>query len=196
MNYTVIIPTCRSAVEVAPQVCELEGFCWPNPVVATCLPGSAAFNRNRGLDLAKTPLVVMVDDDVYGFYPGFAEKLLQVLADFNTPAVSARLLNPDGSAGPMMDIGTVIPGQVLQEGNLVPTAAVAFRNDGLRFDEAYQGSGWEDTDFCQQLKRKYPQPFRVHNGVRLYHRNEKKSQDGEVWNKNRAHYHQKWGLNG
>lgn len=106
--------------------------------------------------------------------------------------VSARLMNTDGTPQKVMGFSDVF-GKVTVEINCCPSAAIAFRNDGTRFDERYGGSGYEDSDFIRQLKVKYPAgKIVVNNEVRLVHRNEMKNQLGENYKINREYFLKKW----
>jgi len=138
----------------------------------------------------------MLDDDISGFYPGWH---LDLLAPFRDPLVcmvSARLMNPDGSIGPTCSRCYDLEPEeieVFSDGHCVlPTAAIAFRNIGLRFDERYKGSGWEDNDFCfQYLKANPKYKFIQSNRCRLIHANEMKHQ-AEYWTHNKEYFEWKW----
>jgi hypothetical protein len=166
-------------------------------ITASCLPASAAANRNYGLRWAETANVIMVDDDVTGFPAGWNLALEALLdADRDAVMVSANLMTPDGRPGPMLgcpaDRGT--SGVFRASAQQLPTACVCIRREGLRFDEAYEGSGWEDTDYCAQLRALHPRgKWLVASAVRVTHRNEKKNQGGEVFKRNRELYTRKWG---
>ncbi|KKK62254.1 hypothetical protein LCGC14_3006180, partial [marine sediment metagenome] len=172
-------------------------------ITVTSQDASAAVNRNRGLEEAESDLVVMVDDDIECLPQGWGKALVDVLRENpDCVTVSARLMNPDGTPGPMLrnppptkDTGLTIAGALL-------TACAAFRNDGLRFDENFLGSGFEDDAYCFCLREKYPNGiFLINEGVRVIHRNEMKNQGfikgvgpvpGGNFEKNRAYYESKW----
>ena len=68
--------------------------------------------------------------------------------------VAARLLRKDGSlAFTMAENYDLSKDYVVVK--KVPTACVAFRNDGTSFDQSFVGSGFEDDDFEKQLLFKY-----------------------------------------
>jgi hypothetical protein len=127
-----------------------------------------------------------------GFYTGWWQELMRpLLEDPRVVMTSARLLDRHENVGPMMFRGdldadtTDVP--------RVPTACIAFRNDGLRFNEAFIGSGFEDDDFCAQIARKYDSPrFVINNKVRLIHINEMKNQTGEYYQKNKITFNSIW----
>lgn len=187
----IIIATYKTHAEVAPLVNEIEGFSYPCRVLATCLKASSPINRNAGLDWAQSEYVIMVDDDVAGFYEGWENDMIApMLADPNIIMVSARLTNRVGENGVMMFQGdtrdqlSVVP--------RVPTACIAFHNTDLRFDENFEGSGFEDDDFHAQLSRESPYGKTViNNRVRLIHLNEQKEQ-GRYYAQNKAYFESKW----
>ena len=193
MKPDIIIPTFKTPEEVSPLVCDVEGFSYGCHVIATCCPGSAAMNRNYGLKEAQTDIVIMIDDDTAGYYDGWWEQMIRPLEeDPDIVMVSARLLKVDGSAGHMMFLGN-ISADYLTEVPRCATACIAFRNDGLRFDEKFEGSGFEDDDFCAQQFKKYPNAKTViNNRCRIIHLNEQKNQCGAIWEKNKAYFDKKW----
>jgi GT2 family glycosyltransferase len=193
----VVIPTCKPMGPLAGLLAEVRStITGRGNVYATCQPVSASKNRNIGLDKASTEFIIMIDDDVHRFPPGWDQTLIQPLIDDPLcMMVSPRLLNPDGSLGqmlghpPALDNGELweVPRQEL------PTACIAIRKNDLRFDEDFIGSGWEDTAYCAALRARHPQgKFVVHGGVRIIHVNEQKNQ-GVNFDHNRAIYVSKWG---
>ncbi len=201
----VIIPTCKTQLSLAYELHDMlvADGCRAR-VRATCQQGSAAYNRNWGLNQATADCVIMVDDDVCQFPAGWVHQLADVLLlNPYCIMVSARLMNDDGTLGPMLRNGPPGPLGGWTYVDALPTACIAFRNDGLRFDENFIGSGWEDDDFCAQLRRKYPKgTFIINEDVRVVHRNEMKNQGfikgkgpvpGGNFEKNQAYYESKWG---
>jgi glycosyltransferase involved in cell wall biosynthesis len=195
-----IIPTIRTQDEVAPLVAELHATAGiPVRVIVVSGPGkSAAHNRNAGLDQCTSDFVCMVDDDMERFPQGWLTKLVAVLEEHpECVMVSARLVRPDGSPGIMMGAADLaVRGVTVARQRMLPTACVVIRRNSLRYDEAYIGSGFEDTDHCYQLHKMYPDcTFLVLNDVRVVHRNEMKSQGEPWWSHNKAHFIAKWGVN-
>ena len=166
-------------------------------ITPTCFQVSAAVNRNYALIQAKSKYVIMIDDDLAGFFSGWADKLLTPLLNSNVIMVSARLMQTKTKPGAMMDIPVDMSKSIVESPHgMLPSACVAFRNDGTRFDENYIGAGFEDTDFCMQLNHKYYNGmFMIHNEVKLIHKNEMKNQRGGQLQRNQAYYMKKWGLN-
>lgn len=176
----ILIPTCKDDWELCEQIGELlqsDRDIDGDRIIYSCLKASASVNRNKCLDLARSEIVVMIDDDMAGFFPGWVDLMVApLLADKNVIQVSARLLNEDGSIGPMMG-DTKDYKTPLVEVAIAPSACIAFRNDGTRFWEEYVGSGYEDSDFIFQLKEKYPKgKILVSNECRLIHKHEMKNQ--------------------
>lgn len=194
----IIIPTCKPPEAVAALVAEIEATAGlPCRVTATCRDASAAANRNYGLDNSASDPLIMVDDDMERFPQDWAVKLIEVLADRpNCVMVSPQLAKPDGSPGIMMGnmdhrrSGVTVCGE-----RKLATACIAIRRNSLRFDESYIGSGFEDNDYCFQLRAAFPDAeFCVRHDLWIVHRNEQKNQGGAFWEHNRAICHGKWGM--
>lgn len=190
----IIIPTCKDLFDISPLIGEVSRYCRDNLIVATCLRESAAHNRNFGLQQCKSEIVIMMDDDIMGFDEGWDKRLIRPLIEEpDIIYVTARLLNADGSLQRHMGFSENTRSAIVDI-PICPTACVAFRNDGLRFDEGYVGSGWEDTDFAYMVKEKYPTGrIVVNNLVRLTHLNEMKNQMGNNYTMNRDYFNRKWG---
>ncbi len=201
----IIIPTCKTQPEIADLAAEIlrTADCSAR-VILTGEDVSAAANRNLGLNQATSEYVIMVDDDVCEFPLGWVHQLIDVfLLNRFCIMASARLLNEDGTPGPMLRNGPPGPIGGWMHVDALPTACVAFRNNGLRFDENFVGSGFEDDDFCAQLRQKHPNGgFIINEDVRVVHRNEMKNQGfikgqgpvpGGNFEKNQAYYESKWG---
>ncbi len=198
----ICIPTLRPWSEIQDQVAEIERHtATPHRIIASCLPGSASVNRNFCLEYARSPLVVMLDDDVSGFFPGWESKLIEpLLAVDDICMVGARLMNADGTVqqtccGTMAlepNWITILP----QRDHVMASAAIAFRSIGLRFDEGLIGSGFEDGDFCLQyvdLGKGYT--FAVNNECQLVHGNEMKHQyENGNFQRNRQYLWDKRGI--
>jgi len=155
-------------------------------IVISNLNASAPTNRNWCLlqaDIIKPRYVIMCDDDISGYYNGWADNLIKPFELYkNCVMVSASLVNKDGSAAIMMnhkrDFG--LEYQVVNDA--LPSACVAFKHDPeLRFDERYtienKGSGYEDADMCMQLNRKHNGIYVINNKVKLIHNNHKCNQE-------------------
>lgn len=193
---SIIVPTFRDREEVKDLLAEIEKTATGDyELIATCQKGSAAQNRNYGLDESKGDVIIMLDDDICDLPYGWNEELARPLfEEKDVVLVSARLMNPNGSLGLNMggnyDVSKEV---VVVDSGYVPTACIAFKKDDLRYDENYVGSGFEDTDHNNQMMQKYPKSKHViNNNVRVVHKNEMKNQRGENWEKNKAYYMTKW----
>lgn len=194
---SIIIPTCKTENEVAGLVEEINRRSTGEfEVIATCLPSSAAANRNNGMERARYDIVVMVDDDVCDLPYGWNQRLVLALIEENAAMASARLMRPDGRIGALMGAAAFNLGErTIAAERKLATACVAFRKTDLRFDESFVGSGFEDDDICFQMRKKNPSSkFIVENAVTVTHLNEMKNQRGEYHNRNRAHFVSKWGV--
>lgn len=190
----IIIPTIKKIEEIKKLVIDIKKTTdSENIIIPTCKDGSAAYNRNYGLNKAKNDIIIMLDDDITGFYDGWDFDLIKLLKE-NVIVVSARLFNPDGTPGTMVGADYNLDKEVIElQSRRVPTACIVFRNDGIRFDENYIGSGFEDDDFMNQLGIKYPKgKVLISNKCQLIHLNEKKNQTGDNWIKNKKYYLEKW----
>lgn len=195
----IILVTCKTAEEIQPMVDSINEQTYLETgyrLIPTCCPASASVNRNFGLDLATASIVVMLDDDIIGFHPGWLSALVEPLDYYDDVClVSARLLDADGTIANMM--GGTVPQQGIVDIRRssyrnyfrVTTAAIAFPNTALRFDENFVGSGYEDTDFMNRFNEIWPDKRMViNNDCKLIHLNEEKNQGGPFWNRNRDYY--------
>ena len=185
----IIIPTCKTEAEVSQLIGLLSATSRPCEIIPICRAVSAAINRNAGLNAVRSEIVIMCDDDTSGFYPGWWQGMvLPFLEDPTVAYVSARLWTRDNKPAVMMHNNACLEFNYV-EVPYAPTACVAFRNDGLRFNEEFLGSGYEDTWFCDCLKVKYPGcRFVINNRVKIIHDNEMKNQGGKYYEHNKALY--------
>lgn len=194
----ILIPTCKQQSHVEKMWKQMQEVGTRGDVYASCLPESAAINRNfclSHIDIGE--IAIMLDDDIEGFYVGWIDDLLKPLADETVAIVSARLLNTDGSFGPTCSrCYDAEPEEIEITSNgvcVMPTAAIAFRHRGHWFDESFLGSGFEDNDWMLQYMKADPScRFIQSNKCRLVHRNEMKNQKGQVWKHNEAYFFNKW----
>ncbi len=195
----ILIPTMKSLEELKPMIDNLSTLAGvEHKVFASCEKVSASTNRNICLNQATSNIVIMLDDDIEGFFDGWASSLLQPLFDKQICMVSARLFNLNGTVqNTCMDNNELLPELIVlkpEPNRIMPSAAIAFRKTELRFDENFIGSGWEDTDFCRQYWEYFKEAkFVVTNACKLIHRNEMKSQ-GIHWERNKNYFEKKWGI--
>lgn len=203
----ILIPTCKRPHELAGMVAAIHATTNDSDVIVSGLPASASVNRNYCLSLIEQhdrdgvpieTITIMLDDDIEGFYEGWTWDLTEPLVkDDSVVMVSARLLNPDGSFGPTCSrCYEAEPEEIEIKSNgvcVIPTAAIAFRYRGFKFDEHFIGSGFEDNDWCFQYLAADPSAkFLQSNRCRLVHRNEMKNQKGSNWKHNMAYFFTKW----
>ena len=194
---SIVVPTLKEPAAVVALLQEIRDTAGcPVSVLATCRQASAPVNRNIGLNWATSPVLLMVDDDITGLPQGWVARMLEVMAQFpQCVMASPRLMKPDGSPGIMTGGPRLTTGCEILRGNELCTACIALRNTELRFDEHFIGSGFEDNDYCRQLRYKVPgaQFICVHD-VKVTHLNEMKNQHGPYWDHNRPYYLKKWNL--
>lgn len=192
----IIIPTCKSLDQVRDKIEEVEAHTKSDHrLIVTCQSVSASKNRNYGLEIAESPIVIMIDDDMCGFFDGWETKLIEPFAIDNTICMtSARLMNENGLYGQTSaDNYDMQTNWAYVRRKVLPSSAIAFINTELRFDETYIGSGFEDTDYCFQFYHKDPSyTFVINNEVELIHLNEMKEQKGDNWLKNESYFLDKW----
>jgi hypothetical protein len=192
----VIIPTCKPEVNAQAEELRKGSTNFFSKLITTCQQASASRNRNHGLMKSEAELVIMLDDDITGFYNDWYMDFIMGWDD-SYAMMSARLLEPSGRLAYMLSENEDMShGNIVVEKKELPTSCVMFRNDGTRFDNQFIGSGFEDNDFCKQLAIKYPdKKFVINNECRLIHINEKKNQSGGYWNHNKLYFNNKWGEN-
>lgn len=200
MSIDILIPTCKNDFEISEMIGEILQVDRDSNIYYSCLEEKgAAINRNNCLNNTSGEYVVMVDDDITGFFPGWADIMVTPLkGDTDILYVSARLMNEWGSPQMVMGFSKNVMSPSV-EVNIAPSACIAFRRDDTRFCEEYLGSGWEDTDFHFQLKEKYgwDKKVVVNNAVKLVHRHEMKNQCGlgpgfNPFNQNRDVFDRRW----
>ena len=174
----------RRAVWSVQQTADL-----PYELIVSCAPRCVAANRNAGLDRATQDLVAFLDDDV--LLPAcWMSRLAAVLAmHADVGAASGHLVFPDGSPQTRREH--------LADGELwdIPVPGTCFlysreRVDDQRFDEDYQGSQWEDTDWVWRVRARGLRTVVV-GGVRVVHDHDLR--ENEWLRENMRRFHAKWG---
>lgn len=167
-------------------------------IIVTGIDASAAVNRNAGIREVETDIFVMLDDDIRGFYPGWLGDL--VFPMFLRPEImvcSARLMDESGEFGCMMGVIDQRDDRKYYEAaefgyrsyRRLPTACIAVRKNGVRFDEKFVGSGFEDTAWMNELNMQFPdKKIVVNNSCRLVHLHHMQRQGGKYFDHNKAHY--------
>lgn len=196
----VIIPTRKPHSELQlliHQIKETAGM--PCEVYVTGIKdGSASENRNKGLEWAKgCDWVCMIDDDCQPQQVGWLSVLARAMFCDDVVFASSALYQLSGMPAYMTglnDCGGCHKASGVWEcpSKRVLTACCAFKPNGIKFDETYTGSGFEDTDYCNQLSEKTPAgKFIVCFDSKVIHINEMKEQKNN-WSWNKMVYHSKW----
>jgi glycosyltransferase involved in cell wall biosynthesis len=190
MLVSIIIPSFKSENELQKNKIEIENSLKnckiPYELILTCqINKSAAINRNYGLNHVKGDIIIQVDDDIQGFFDCWIEPLIKPLLEHkNIILSSARLMKTDGITinnmnGHFPGSEKILPWVDIPAKRL-PFACIAYRKNNIKFCERYIGSGFEDSQFCEELKKLYPEgKFVISNICKLIHLNEQKNQTGK-----------------
>lgn len=192
------IPTNKTRDKVAKQIEDIHNTVSDKTVeiIASYQDASVAANRNYCLDKASGDIIIMLDDDITGFFPGWEQILLKpLLADESVSMIAARLIKEDGTpARVMYDNRRYRPGYYKSLYNFVSTGCLAFKKTIIRFDEKYDAV-FEDGDFCNQMKLMFPEKKTyINNDCKLVHSGDYTQRAFRVVRKDRRYYHSKWGM--
>ncbi len=193
----ILIPSYLEREQLAGMIADIERTAPGHEVFASCAKASASVNRNLCLDqISVGDVAIMLDDDISGFYDNWVDDLLVGLTLQNAVMVSARLMNADGTfGGTCSECFENTPDEiVVREGEhcIIPSAAIAFVYRH-RYDNFFEGSGWEDNDVICQYRQADPNcDFIQSNRCQLIHRNEMKNQKGPNWRHNYLYFKSKW----
>lgn len=194
MNIEICIPTFLTYDRVSPIIAEIRKHTPVQiPIRATCCKASAAENRNRALSMCSIgSIVIQLDDDIRGFYDGWVQDLIEPFQSGTVSIVSARLMSSNGQIAPCQgDTGDCRSSFFPADRQIVPSAAIAFINDGTLFDENYGGAGWEDTSFCRTMAQRYPEKqIVINNRCKLIHLNESKHEGAN--RRNAEYFRARW----
>jgi hypothetical protein len=190
---SVIIATLKAESELGDLLAEIrDKSVMEHEVIVSSSENSVAYNSNRALEKAKGDIILKVDDDIFNITPGWDKVFVDMLnQEKDIVMVSARVFNVDGTVQLTCSNSVdLTPDVVEPPSGLVPYCCVAFRNDGLRFDENFKGSSFDDTDFTLQLRMKYPgSRVVINNTVTINHRLESK---GCLFGLNQEYFTNKW----
>jgi dienelactone hydrolase len=159
----------------------------PYNVILTVGKRSAVRNQNLALDRARTRYAVFLDDDIL-LTEGWLERLRETMDRTGAGAVSARQLRMDGSP--------LASGAACEKGEIVEIAfggaCFMFRTDlGLRFDENFVRSQWDDFDFLFQFYERGYKAY-IDGRVEFYHHADPKI----VQDQNYDYFVRKWSEKG
>jgi hypothetical protein len=155
----------------------------PYNVILAAGKRHAVLNQNVALERARTRYAVFLDDDIL-LTDGWLERLRETMDRTGAGAVSARQLRMDGT--PLASAAAVEKGEIAEI--CFGGACFMFRNDlGLRFDETYVRSQWDDFDFIFQFYERGYKCY-IDGRVEFYHHADPKiCQD-----QNYAYFIRKW----
>lgn len=217
---SVLIPSIKKEADLSLQLTDIreslseyvEGHDYE--IVTNCCQQSSSLNRNACLEKSKGEHVIFVDDDIAGYFRGWAHEMIAPLqADDNIKVVSARLMTPNGTPGTMISYRSYInecrEQLWINPHILLPSACIAFtRNTWLTvktnpdlpankpFDENYIRACAEDSDFVMAIWKTFPNcKTAVNKKVPIVHASEEKwrTNNPEHWKVNHRLFEKKWG---
>jgi GT2 family glycosyltransferase len=152
-----------------------------------------AKNRNKALKRLPDSIewVLMVDDDVL-LPPGYASLLMKpMLEDKTIGAVSAVMSGARGEAQNDCHPGATGDKEIKDIVNLPGTCFMYNRErvGDAAFDENYQGSQWEDTDFMRQITTQGLRTV-ITSRVSIIHKNN--WSQNKYWEENKEYFYSKW----
>jgi hypothetical protein len=195
----IIIATYKKKEEIQDQIDKIEAnTSEKHRIIATCQPLSAAKNRNYGLSFANSSIIIMMDDDIIGFYEGWLTDLIHPFEIYpNCILTSARLFDRNKNIIHMMGANGIPSTNGFYKSNKffndkfyrVATACIAFRKNTVRYNEDFIGSGYEDTSYMNRLNIAFPNSYMmINNNCKLIHLNEEKEQGGKNFEHNKKTY--------
>lgn len=161
----------------------------PYTLIVSCAAQSVAKNRNAGLARARHDVTFFVDDDVL-LPPHWMSRLVATLARReDLGAVGPHLTFPNGAPQTRRpDLG---PGELWEV--TIPGTVFAYSRSRVgdpRFDEAYLGSQWEDTDWMWELAKR---GFGTALTGDVHVKHEHAEKQNRWLEENMRHFHDKWG---
>lgn len=209
-DISVVIPSVKTESDLKIQIEELkDNAIHKLQVVSVCKEQSAAKNRNECIECSIYDLIIMMDDDIKGFYRGWDNFLITPLLLFSDmySIAAARLIDNGGNRSPQLgdcnhwdNSSDYVRAVHTKETklNITGSSCIAFYKDDLRFDENYLGATYEDADFCMQMNKRYPdKEIIINNTCKLIHDNEGKGRrtgSNNYWAHNKKYFAEKWGI--
>ena len=155
--------------------------------------GGVSENRNACLRKAKGDTIIFIDDDLYEYPKGWNETLTTVLKSHSVLMAGPRLLNRDNSIQATVSKSSNVTDSYI-EVDYIPGACMAYRKNGLLFNEEYKGWGMEDIQFQLELKKLNPAGcIYLCNNVKMVHANEMKNEP-KNGKRNKELFRKKWGF--
>jgi len=205
---SIMIPTNKPEVNALIANLQTTRGILYTEIKASCIQQSAAKNRNWCIDNADGDIIVMIDDDVEVMDQEWLQSLLMPLIKFRNAisVIAPRLYSPHRQ--PAAQLGNNGWWDIIEPGlkrachtpetklNITTSACIAFfKEDGIRFDEEYPDACFEDSDFCMQYGKKFPEKQIVINEhSKLIHYNRGSWRAGKTWDQNRERFIKKWGV--
>lgn len=151
----------------------------------------SAKNSNCLIDSSPTEYMILVDDDVMFRNKGWDECLIGALTlSLGVGVVVPRLFSANHDP---INEQSHVPKDTIMSGIKSAGAVMAFREQGLRHDEAYKKTQYNDTDFLYQHLA-LNQLVIVDGRVDVLHM--RKPNFSTPWNTaNRAYFLKKWKMN-
>lgn len=206
---SICIPSCKD--NISNQLNEINKYKKRQDCkfVLSLQKQSAAKNRNYCIDNAHGEIIVMMDDDITGFYSGWLDTMLSYFTN-EISILSIRPIKPDGSLCPILgdnngklsDVPDIVPAIHSEKTglNIVGSACIMFKKTHIRFDENYNGATYEDTDFAMQHLKEFPdKKIMICNRIKLIHKMEAKGRGSEKckrdnWIFNHNYFNKKWNI--
>lgn len=217
---SITIPTIKPEKELLQQINDIrhslsdyrEGNDYE--IVIQSYKQSAAKNRNAVLEKSNGEYVIMIDDDIRGYFKGWAHEMITPLInDNNIKILSARLMTINNTPATMISYSRFIneckKDIWFNPYNLLPSACITFSRDtwqqvknnsklpdNIPFDENYILANAEDSDFCMAVKKTFPNAkIGVNKKVEIKHVCEEKwrTKNPEDWMRNHRLFEKKWG---
>lgn len=133
-------------------------------LIITCSDKSQPENVNRGLEIAKSPYICVIDNDII-VHRGWIDKMVYAME--SDPKWGIIGPNQAGKYAEYFDGYVHDKDEVIDRGSAIGAMMFA-RNLGLRWDENFKSGYWCDSDFGRQYKEK-GYKIGLHGGVTIEH---------------------------
>lgn len=190
------VSICIPVYEYSPKLYRTTWSIWTTIDLPGCelvvhsAKQSVAANRNACLQAARHDIVCFCDDDVL-LPGGWLSAFVGALQSWpQVGAVGPRITGMCGR--PQNTLSGLAPDQ--RASAVLPGTVICYSRErvgGLKFDEDYEGSQWEDTDWCMQVRSMGLDTVCLGN-VHVLHDNGMLNGRGDVWERNKARFRVKW----
>jgi len=152
---------------------------------------SCAANANRLINMCTTKRIILVDDDIEFTQKNWDDRLMTSLhLDAGIGLVATRLVTKYNT---FFNMQTRVPLGKLVTGVKIAGCVLAFKDVGIRFDEGFVRSQYDDTDFAYQYMQK-EYLVCVDGSVTAKHMREATCDSGDFVRKNADYFHKKWSV--